>query len=889
MSQLDDKKNPYNFIIDELPSLICCYKKSGEIIFVNKAYCRYFNKTKKELIGYNFLNFIPEEDRAKALNGIKSLDRKNPVRTIEHKVIKPYGEIGWQRWTDKVCFEEGNTLYYVSIGEDITETKKTEKKYILSKKKYKLLFENSPAGILVADLKTMHFVKANFEICKMLDYSRDELLQLSVLDIHPKKDLPHILSEFEAQAKGIKRVAENIPCLKKNGDIFSADIYTKSAEIGGRRCNIGFFVDITERQTLQGKIALSEKRLKKAQSVGKVGSWELDLKTHRLVWSDETLNIFGFNKNSPLSYKLLLEHVHPEDRELVDKVWKDAFKGKPYYIVHRIIVDGVVRWVREITDVEFDENKNPIYAIGTVNDITELKIKSAELEEMEEKIKAIAKSAQDGIIMLDDNGDISFWSNAAERIFGYKKEEVLGVSVHRLLAPVELQDKIRKKFELFKQTGKGPYTGTITEFLVKHKDGHEIPVELSLSSVKIKDQWNAVGIVRDITLRKKQEKEQRDIKRYLFQNQKMEAIGTLAGGIAHDFNNILSGIMGYSELALYEAEENSKIKKYIDNIFKAGERAKGLVRQILIFSRKSGDEDLKPVHVASVLEDTLNLVRASIPSSILIDLSMESDLVILGDPVKIQQIILNLCVNAAQSMESGHGNINISLSDIEGKDMDKPSFVKDKYIKLEISDTGEGIPENIIDSIFEPYFTTKKHDKGTGLGLSVVHGIVKSYKGEIDVESVVGKGSTFSVYLPAMDISGKESIKVASDEEYKGDGEHILFVDDELPIVEIHKELLERFGYKVSVRTNSIEALELIKANPLRFNLVITDMTMPKMNGDVLAKEIKKINPSLPVVLCTDFGGGLYEQYITGSGIDTILYKPVLKNHLLKALRNILK
>jgi PAS domain S-box-containing protein len=396
------------------------------------------------------------------------------------------------------------------------------------------------------------------------------------------------------------------------------------------------------------------------------------------------------------------------------------------------------------------------------------------------------------------------------------------------------------------------------------------------------------GFTLDITDRKKAEEEKKKLEALLGQAQKMEAIGTLAGGIAHDFNNILSGIMGYSELLKMSVSEDSQVSSYLDNIMTAGNRAKDLVQQILAFSRQS-DRELKPVSVKIIVKEALKLLRASLPSTIEIRQNINSDSLVMSDPTQVHQIIMNLCTNAAHAMQEHGGILEVDLSNAGHNPeltVRHPDLNPGPYLVLTVGDTGHGMQADVLERIFDPFYTTKKKGEGTGMGLSVVHGIVKSYGGKIYADSKIGKGSIFYVFLPSIE-SNLEQDRDTKKGLLKGT-EHILYVDDEPPLLEIGEKMLGSLGYQVDTRISSLEALNLFRAQPDRFDLVITDMTMPQMTGDKLAEELIAIREDIPIILCTGFSNRIREDKINTIGIKGLLLKPIVRNDLAQMVRKVL-
>jgi signal transduction histidine kinase/CheY-like chemotaxis protein len=376
----------------------------------------------------------------------------------------------------------------------------------------------------------------------------------------------------------------------------------------------------------------------------------------------------------------------------------------------------------------------------------------------------------------------------------------------------------------------------------------------------------------------------------LQQVMKLQAIGTLAGGIAHDFNNILFPIVGYTELTMDDIPEGSQARQNLEEVLKAANRAKALVQQILTFSRQNGQER-KPLKVQPLIKEALNLLRATIPSSIEISSSIDDDSgLVKGDPTQIHQVIMNLCTNAYHALQDSGGKIEVSLKEANlsyEQSLQRVGMKVGRHLELIVKDNGHGMTPQVMERIFEPYYTTKEQGKGTGLGLSVIHGIIKNHGGDICVHSQPGKGAAFSVYLPIIDEFDIETEPVQSANNKSGH-EHILLIDDEEPIIDLERRILERLGYKITPIGDSQKALEEFSAQPQRFDLVITDMTMPKITGDQLAKRLMDINPLIPVILCTGFNEAITEEKALAMGIDKFVMKPIVKNDLADAVRTVL-
>jgi PAS domain S-box-containing protein len=383
-------------------------------------------------------------------------------------------------------------------------------------------------------------------------------------------------------------------------------------------------------------------------------------------------------------------------------------------------------------------------------------------------------------------------------------------------------------------------------------------------------------------------REREKVESQLRQAQKLEALGTLSGGIAHDFNNILAAIIGFTELVADHITEGSRGERHVQRIMEASIRGRELVRQMLTFSRKT-EQEKKPLLLSDIVKETVKLIRATTPTTIDVRVKVQSEsALILGDPTQMQQVLMNLCTNAAHAMRENGGALGIELSDfnVSGSGGNFQSVEPGPYMKLIVRDTGTGILPDVIDRVFDPFFTTKKLGEGTGLGLSVVHGIIKQSNGYITVESEPGKGSTFTVYLPG--VVGETETDAASEDVLPTGTERVLFIDDEAALVEMGEDILAALGYDVTSRTSSKKALSLLREDPHRFDLVITDQTMPDITGIELAKEILSFRADMPIIMCTGFSHLVDAEKARGAGIKAFAMKPLTKREIARTVRQVL-
>jgi PAS domain S-box-containing protein len=396
------------------------------------------------------------------------------------------------------------------------------------------------------------------------------------------------------------------------------------------------------------------------------------------------------------------------------------------------------------------------------------------------------------------------------------------------------------------------------------------------------------GVAEDITEQKRVEEVLTKSERQFRLSSRMESIGTLAGGIAHDFNNILTAIMGYTELALASVPKGSRTQRNLQEVLTAGHRAKHLVLQILTFSRQTG-QGKKPTPIHMVVGESLKLLRATIPSTIEIRQSLKTEATVLADPTQIHQVIINVCTNAEYAMRETGGTLKIALEDVEvTEDLARmiSGLQVGPHIRLTVKDTGYGMPPEVLERMFDPFFTTKPFGEGSGMGMAVAHGIVTGHGGAIVVDSVVNQGTKIEVYFPIVPTPIWEP--VVDQGPISIGKETILFVDDEETIVRLGKELLTPLGYRVEVYTSSVEALNVFRKDPHRFDLVITDQTMPALTGEDLSRELLRIRPDLPIILCTGFSHVMSAEKAKALGIQAYLMKPLAIRDLVPIIRHVL-
>jgi PAS domain S-box-containing protein len=654
-------------------------------------------------------------------------------------------------------------------------------------------------------------------------------------------------------------------------------------------------VEINERRQAVETLRASEEQYRLlAENVSDV-IFTLDLNMNYAFVSPSVTRLRGYTVEEVMKQGIE-QTLTPHSLELAEKILGEELtieeKGSQNHKRSRKLElemrckDGSTVWTEVIVSFLRDEYNKPSGILGVTRDIADRKKTEEELYQSEKRYRELVENIDEVIYTLDLNGAITYISSACESILGYKPEEVIHRPSTEFIYPEDL-NRLETEFQL---AIKGQ--GEPSEYRLVHKSGGVHWVQTSSKPIF---EGNKViglrGVLVNIHERKEAEEERKRLEAQLVQAQKMEAIGTLAGGIAHDFNNILGIIIGYGEMMqIFEVSEDSTMKSKLEQMLNAAYRAKDLIRQILTFSRQT-EQELKLLQPSHIIKEALKFIRASLPSTIEIQQYIDSNTgLVLADPTQIHQVLMNLCSNAGHAMRETGGILNVSLTETDLDVQNAESYLDldpGVYIKLTVSDTGRGMTPEVIERIFDPFFTTKKRGEGTGMGLSVVHGIVQSHGGSITVKSELGKGSIFNVFLPRIQSEAPQSETKTSLPAPTGN-ERILFVDDEKVLMDFGKELLEQLGYEVTARTSSIEALETFRAQPNRFDLVITDMTMPNITGVELAKKLMNIRSDIPIILCTGFSETVTQEKAEAVGIREFLLKPLSARDLAETVRKAL-
>lgn len=644
---------------------------------------------------------------------------------------------------------------------------------------------------------------------------------------------------------------------------------------------------LQERQRAQEALRENELRLQFALDAAEAGVWFYNVRTGEIYWDDRMQTIFGLEPGSFAgTLEAWLARVHPQDQAEALKATLAALgQEEPFKFEYRVLGQNQQQRLVQVQALLIhDETGQPAKLAGICRDITARRQMEQSLRESEEKYRLLFENAPLAIMHYNREGVITDCNEKCSAILGTSLQKICEINLTR-----QQHDEPMRQAAMMALAGQPGYyegdyraeqTGKITAIRAFFQ-----PVLSAAGEVAA-----GVSIIEDVSAMKLAEAEKQKLEAQLFQAQKLEAIGTLAAGIAHDFNNILAAIMGYTEMATYNLHDARQVEKFLQQVLTASRRAKNLVDQILTFGQKLASEK-KPVFPGQIIEEALQLLRPGMPDNIKILPRFRSRTPILADATQVREIIMNLVTNACQAMEETGGTLEISLTDVPlekplpaGQGELKPGL----YVRLQVKDTGSGIAPDILPRIFEPYFSTKKPGQGNGLGLAAVMGISKIHGGDIVVDSQPGLGTTFTIYLPQFGETQPAApvMPLRNFSEAQG---RILIVDDEPALVNLWAEALNNLGYETTGITNSREALEIFSTHPEDFDLLITDLIMPDLNGLELARKVRAIRPEISIIACTGYSERFETEEIMALGIAKLFKKPLEIRRLIEVVKQILK
>jgi PAS domain S-box-containing protein len=898
---LAESEERLRLFIEHAPASLAMFDSRMRYLSVSRRWLKDYNLGERNVIGLSHYEVFPEigenlkQIHNRALSG-------EVIRAEDDLLERADGSLQWLTWEVRPWRESSGAIGGIVIfSEDITERRRADELLRESEDRYKLAMEAASDGIWDWNLVTgdVYYSPAYF---RMLGYQPGELPGHAVTWsslIHPD-DRQRVL-------------AVNQDCIKGDVPAFSVEFRMRSKEgdwrwiLGRGRVvrrdgdglalqMVGTHVDITGQKQKEKELEQLYRQNQRILNTAGEGIVGLDSRGRITFANPAALKILGYRANEFIGASLhQLIHHHKSDGSPYPEAECPALST--LVVGATVHVSDKILWKKDGTSFPASYSATPIVeegkiigAVVTFRDITIRQKALDALRESVEQFKTMFEMASIGITQTDPK--TRRWVRVNQKmceITGYTCEELLEKSATDLTHP---EDREQDKDE-FRNLIEGKTRFIHLEKRYIRKDGETIWVNINGALIRDAsgEPVRTVATIEDITERKRLKKEQALVETQLRQAQKLEALGTLAGGVAHDFNNILSIIIGYAELAKMDTQPDSRLWKKLQQILDAGGRAKELVTQILAFSRRSEYQKL-PIQLPIIIKESMKMLRPSLPSTIEIKTELESKSAVLADPTQMHQVLMNLCTNAAHAMRDKGGMLEVALSDttLTRENIQPPDSLKPGvYVQLKVKDSGHGIDPKIIDLIFDPFFTTKGLGEGTGLGLSVVHGIVKSHGGTIKVESTVGEGTVFTVLIPAMQAADEEKKEKIAPAISLG-RERILVVDDEPALAEMVQMMLERLGYDAVSCTSGMEALKIFanQSGDKSFDLVVTDMTMPRITGEDLTREISKLRPEVPIILMTGFSEKIDAEKAKSLGIKGFLLKPVILTELSSMIRKII-
>ncbi len=873
--ELREREKTYHELLEDMPALICRFLPDGTLTFVNNRYCDYFEKRKEDLIGQNFFQFVPEEERQTVREQFMSLSQENPMVTYEHQVIAPDGTIRWQQWTDRLLLDEhGEAKEYQCLGMDITERVLAEEAVKLSGKKYRDLVENIKDVIFAVDQDGMvTFVSPSVE--SFIQYLPSEIISRRFDEFIYEEDLPHLYEKFQSILSG-NATANDYRIVTKSGHVRWVRTSSQPIYAEGRVTGVqGTLSDITDQKHAEEELKNSERRYRTLVENAPIGIYYNDFSGKFLYGNKKAEEIVGYDSEELIGENFLeLKILDPGDLSRALKLLNMNRLGKgtgpDEFTLNR--KDGSKVNVEINTEVISVDGDKAV--LGMVQDITKRRQIEEALRDSEEKYRLLVENARDAIFIVQDE-QIRFPNQKAREMGEYLGLDLDRVSFFDYIHPDD-RDKVLNRHTRRLHGGEQPSTYS---FKLVGKESQECWVELSSVFVTWEGRPATLNFLRDVTTQKALESQLQHVRR-------MEAIGTLAGGIAHDFNNLLMAIQGRTSLMLVDLDSSDPYYeelKEIENIVRSGAN---LTRQLLGFAR-GGKYEPKLTNLNNLVQRSSEMFGRT-KKEMRIQTAFKKDLwAVKIDQGQIEQVLLNLYLNAWQAMPEG-GDLYVQTANLM-LDEDRVGHYQirpGKYVKISIADTGVGMDEETLQRIFDPFFTTKEPARGTGLGLASAYGIIKNHGGIIEVWSKKGKGTTFEIFLPA---SEKAFLEEKETQEIFPNGkETVLLVDDEEDVVKVTERLLRRIGYRVLVARNGKEAIEIYERNKARIDIVILDMIMPVISGGEAFDRLKDINPNVRVLLSTGYSLEGEALKILSRGCAGFIQKPFRINLLAQKIREVL-
>ncbi|MCX5674861.1 MAG: PAS domain S-box protein [Planctomycetota bacterium] len=874
--------------------------RDGLILRANPFARRLVGATEAGLAGKTLYDLMPEDQGARAeamMREAAAGNRLVPPHDAAYR--RADGTLAPVRVTGAIVDSEpeATALFFMQdmtgtpAARVVADRKRAEEALRESERELNAIYQGMQDGILIADVGTRRFVRANPAALRMFGYSEEEMLHLSVPDIHPTDAWPQVLKVFTEQALGQRDVAPDLPCLRKDGTIFFADVPVGRMMHRGRPCMVGIFRDVTERRRAEETLRESEARYRAVVESQTELICRFGPESTLTFVNDAYCRFFGKSREE-LVGRSFLPLIAEEDRAEAVRHFAPVSADRPVVDhEHRVATpSGEVRWMRWVNGGIFDDQGRLVEFQAVGHDVTDRKIAEEALRQSEENYRLLFEESMLGIAVVVE-GRIVKANKALCDIFRAGIDWLAARSVLELVAP---GDRGRAAGQMAVLQG-GTSSHNAGTYQVIRPDGTTGQVESRSGRVIWEGRPAVLSMIQDVTERVRLEDELREA-------QKMEAVGQLAGGIAHDFNNLLTGILCNAQLLKSTPGAAKDAYETADVIEKAARRAAELTAQLLGFARRGKRQDV-PVDLGSTIRTVVRLMSGTLDPRIAVVTALPRESVwAQGDPAQMEQVALNLAMNARDAMPGG-GRLTLSA---EAADLDaaacagRPKAKPGRYAVLSVSDTGRGVPEDIRERIFEPFFTTKPKGKGTGMGLPMVYGIARNHGGWVEVESAVGHGSTFRVYLPSppsapADARVAERDRRASPRRKAAGAKSpgrtpapqaacVLVVDDDEFVRHAVTRMLTGMGYSVVTASSGREAIATYGMFGPSVDVVILDMVMPDLDGRECFRALRRLDPNIKAILCTGGPADGAQRDILEEGMAGFIQKPYRAEQLAAAI-----
>lgn len=876
-----------NAVFDSMRDTVFVFDPStGQAIRWNRAFREASGYTDEEIAARRAPDsWYSEEDLHRAVKATREVADTGETHIELSLLTKNGKKVPTEYIAGLLGGADGHRQLAVSIGRDITERKRMEGEFRI----FKTISDRAGYGAAIIDLHgRLTYVNAAF--AKMHHYSAAELLGKHFSILHTEEQMRNVTRLKDLLEQTGSYVAEEVWHQRRDGTVFPA-LMTGCAipgDNGQPLCLSSTIVDITEHQRAEEALRESEKNFAEAQRVAHVGSWDLDVTTGRLSWSDESYRIFGFKPGEfTPTYERFTAIVHPDDQELVQEHVDASLNGDvEYHIDFRFVgPDGKIGWTHCDGEVTRDRDGRPIRFFGTQINITELKQAAAALRDKEE---LFARAFHGGphmmsISSLEDGVYLEVNDNFVTTT-GFSREEAIG-QTSTGLGIVKAEDR-----EHFRQLVSADGTAEGVELTLRKRSGEPFSARYWGRPISIGGQQRLFSVVEETTKQAHVEAERDKLQQQLLQSQKLEAVGTLAGGVAHDMNNVLAVVLGLGSVLAREMGPSDPKSHDIQEILSAARRGKSLVENLLGFARK-GNYQRERACLNDTVRQLIEVLAHSIPKKVAVTTCLDAQLAeIECDPAQIMQTLLNICLNANDAID-GSGTITISTSNEVLGASDVAGLDPGRYVNLQIGDNGTGMHKETKRKAFEPFFTTKGIGEGTGLGLSMAYGVVKDHGGAIQIDSNPGVGTAINIRLPAValeEAKEPQEVSEAPQTERQRGKTKLLFVDDEEMVRTAGKRMLEAAGCDVILADSGSFALDAYRNNAQDVDLVVLDLSMPVMDGAECFEQLKDIDTNVRVLICTGHAKCHEIEEMIAHGALGVVKKPFDLEQLSEAIEEAL-